>query len=154
MAAPAQESDARYDHHEDVVDFREFSIPRQLVPLHVKVVGAPDGDQVPISQLRFYCLSRDRGDWKRAEDALWETVRPAIARRYAQWTRGGWEAAKPLDRDIVKREFGQDSLFIIVQLVLAVVTMGVSFGFTHGRKEFYFRAVSASLPLRKMKAAP
>ncbi|MEK7215471.1 MAG: hypothetical protein AAB289_07750 [Chloroflexota bacterium] len=153
-AVPAAPLDARYEHREDVVDFHDCFIPRELVPLHVKIMGQTAGDEVPIAQLRFYCLSRDRGDWERAQDTLWDTVRPAIARRYAHWTRDGWEAAKPLDRDIVKREFGQDSVFIIVQLLLAVMTMGITFGFTHGRKDFYFRAVSAVLPLRRMKPVP
>ena len=146
--------DPRYEHREILLDFREVAIPRQLVPLHVKIIGWTDGEDVPISQLRFYCLSRDRGDWSRAEDALWDTVRPAIARRYTQWTRQGWEAAKPLDREILKREFGQDTAFIIWQLLFAVLTMGISFAFTYGRKEFYFRAVTATLPLRRMKTAP
>lgn len=150
-AAPVpEEADPRYEYREDVVDLDTVGFPVALLPLHVKVTGSYR-DEAPIARMRFYCLSRDRGDWRRAEDAMWEAVRPALVRRYGELVKEGWEAARPLDREIIDRELGQDTRFIVVQLLLAVLTVGVSFAFTHDRKDFYFRARRARLPLRRLR---
>jgi hypothetical protein len=143
--------DPRYEYWEDVIDLETVGFPVSLLPLHVKVTGTYR-DEAPIARMRFYCLSRDRGDWRRAEDAMWETVRPAIVRRYGELVKGGWEAARPLDREIIERELGQDTRFIMLQLLFAVLTIGVSYAFTHDRKDFYFRARAARLPLRRLRS--
>ena len=143
--------DPRYEYREEVLDLDTVGFPVALLPLHVKVTGSYR-EEAPIARMRFYCLSRDQGDWRRAEDALWEAVRPAIARRYGELAKDGWEAARPLDRTVIERELGQDTRFIMLQLLLAVLTVGVSYAFTHGRKDFYFRARTARLPLRRLRS--
>ena len=144
-----QRSVDRWEYLDERIDFGQVWLERDSLPRFSKLKGRASGSRVALSQVKFYFISRDNSDKMRAERDLWRLTRPILAERFEELAKREWEAATPLDESVVEKEFGQDTAVILAQLLLVVATVGLAYVLIFRRREYYYRPLSATLPLRR-----
>ena len=148
ILAPRRDVD-RWEYLEERIDLGQVWLERDSLPPHSKLKGRASGSRAALGQVKFYFISRDNSDKMRAERDLWRLTRPVLVERFEELAKRGWEAATPLDESVVEKEFGQDTAVIIAQLLIVVATVGLAYVLIFRRREYYYRPLSATLPLRR-----